>query len=316
MRKFLAKIPKYVVASMLMIFALKFHAFAANLPLNGQEFSAGGIPAPSGEKSGQQIAIDLVMGTLSYAKVIVAVIGIIFISIMGYKMVVMGDNEEEVGKARTAIVYIIIAFGIISMSQDIGRIFDMRSTTLLGSPQEILKRFNLFDRQVEIAITFIKYLIGSFAVIMVIRSAAKLITAGGNEEETTKHKKGLLYSAGGLALIYVGEIFIEKVFYKVNKNVYSGIDGVHPQIDAKEGVEQLVGITNFIVSFVGPVAVLMLIVGAIMYATAAGEDEKLEQAKRLLLTTFIGIVIMYGAFALVSSVVSGRLTDFDALLVE
>lgn len=318
MFKYLKKIPQSAIAALIMILALSVSAFASDalVPINPTQFTAGGIPTPSTGKSGQQIAIDLIFGTLSYVKVLVAVMGIIFISITGYRMVVKGDNEEEVAKARTSVIYIIIAFGAISMSQDIGRIFDMRQSSLLGSPQEILTRFNLFDRQVEIVITFIKYLLGSFAVIMVIRSASKLITAGGSEEQTSKHKKGLLYSAGGLILVYIGDIFIQNVFYKVNTNVYTGISGVHPQIDAKEGVEQLVGLTNFIVSFVGPVAVLMLIVGAIMYATAAGEDERLDQAKRILLTTLIGIIIIFGAFALVSSVVSGRLTDFDALLVE
>ena len=300
-----------------MLLALSATALASggNLPLSGEEFSAGGIPTPE-NKSGTEIAFDLILGTLSYVRVLVAVIGIVFVTLVGYRLVMSNDNEEEITKARTSFVYIVIAFAIISMAEDVGVIFDMRDSTLLGNPQEILSRFNLFDRQVEIVMTFIKYIIGSFAVIMIIRSAAKLITAGGDEEQTTKHRNGILYSAGGLVLIYIGEIFINNVFYKVNTNVYTGISGVHPQIDAKEGVEQIIGITNFIVSFTGPLAVLMLIVGAIMYATAAGNDENLDRAKRLLLTTFIGIIIMYGAFALVSSVVSGRLTDFGALLQQ
>ena len=317
MPEFIKKLSQSFIVAALMLLALSATALASggNLPLSGEEFSAGGIPTPE-NKSGTEIAFDLILGTLSYVRVLVAVIGIVFVTLVGYRLVMSNDNEEEITKARTSFVYIVIAFAIISMAEDVGVIFDMRDSTLLGNPQEILSRFNLFDRQVEIVMTFIKYIIGSFAVIMIIRSAAKLITAGGDEEQTTKHRNGILYSAGGLVLIYIGEIFINNVFYKVNTNVYTGISGVHPQIDAKEGVEQIIGITNFIVSFTGPLAVLMLIVGAIMYATAAGNDENLDRAKRLLLTTFIGIIIMYGAFALVSSVVSGRLTDFGALLQQ
>lgn len=271
------------------------------------------IPTPP-DKTGQEIAKDLVLGGLRYVKIVTVVVGILYITIMGYTLVTHGDNEEEVTKAKRGLTYTIIAFIMISISQEFSRIFDMEGgKTLLGSPQEIIKRVRFFDKQVEIVMTFIKYTIATYATLMVVRSGIKLVTAGGKEEETTKHKKSILYSAGGLILIYVGDIFINKVFYKVDKNVYSGITGVHPKVDAKAGVEQIVGITNFIVSFIGPIAILMLIVGAIMYATAGGEDEKMQKAKRLLVATAFGIILIYGSFAMVSTVLTGRLENLGTL---
>ena len=41
-------------------------------------------------------------------------------------------------------------------------------------------------------------------------------------------------------------------------------------------VDQIVGITNFVVSFVGPIAVLMLLAGAIMYTN---RSEKIKSQK-------------------------------------
>jgi len=229
-------------------------------------------------------------------------------------MVFAQGKEDEIENSKKGLIYIAIAFAITSMSQDLARIFDLSDGTIIGDPQDLLSRVRLFDKQLEIVITFIKYTIGTFATIMVIRSAIKLITAGGNEEETSTHRKGILYSAGGLVLIFVADVFINKVFYKINKDVYSGITGVNPGVDAKEGVEQLAGITNFIVSFIGPVAILMLIVGGLMYATASGNDEQMDKAKRLVFTTIIAIIIIYGAFALVSTVISSRLTDLGAII--
>jgi hypothetical protein len=278
-----------------------------------QVYEGGDIVAPP-DKTGQEIAKDLILGGLSYVKVIFGVVGIMYITILGYQLVQAMGNEEDITKAKRGLIYALIAFLMVSMSEDIAKIFDMEKGTLLQSPQEILKRVRLFDKQVEIFMTFIKYLIGSFAAIMVVQAGVKLITAGGNEEEVSKHKKNIMYSAGGLALIYVGQIFIEKVFYKVDKTVYTGISGVHPAINAKEGVEQIAGITNMIVTFAGPIAVLMLIGGAIMYVTAGGEEENMNKAKRLIIATAVGILIIYGAFAIVSSVISSRLTEVGAML--
>ena len=294
-------------------------AFAADpsaLPISETAknvYKTGSLPVPP-EKSGQVILKDLVLGGLAYAKVIIGVVGILYITILGYKLVQASGDEEEITKAKRGLIYTLIAFVMVSMSEDIGKIFDMERQTLLSSPQDILNRVRLFDKQVEIFMTFVKYVIGAFAAIMVVQAGVKLITAGGEEEEVSKNKKNIMYSAGGLIIIYVGEIFINKVFYKIDKNVYTGITGVHPAIDAKEGVAQIAGITNFVITFAGPIAVLMLIAGAIMYATAGGEEEKMNEAKRLIIATIAGIIIIYGAFAVVSTIIASKLTEVGAML--
>ncbi|MFH1533418.1 MAG: hypothetical protein ABID64_00625 [Nitrospirota bacterium] len=308
-----------VIAIVIKIGQLIDPAFAADqsaLPISEsakEVYKSGSIPTPP-DKTGQAILKDLVLGGLAYAKVLIGVVGILYITILGYKLVQASGDEEDITKAKRGLIYTLIAFVMVSMSEDIGKIFDMERQTLLSSPQDILNRVRLFDKQVEIFMTFVKYVIGAFAAIMVVQAGVKLVTAGGEEEEVSKNKKNIMYSAGGLMIIYVGEIFINKVFYKVDKNIYTGITGVHPAIDAKEGVAQIAGVTNFIISFAGPVAVLMLIAGAIMYATAGGEEEKMNEAKRLIIATIAGIIIIYGAFAIVSTIIASKLTEVGAML--
>lgn len=302
----------------LMAFALQLPAFATQyLPIADKTYeiyTGSQIPTPPKDKSGQEIAKDVVLAGLRYVKLIVVVIGILFITIMGYSLIISGHNEEDVTKAKRGLIYAIVSFVIISLSEDLSKVFDMdNGKTFLGSPSEIIKRVHLFDKEVEIVLTFIKYILGAFATLMIVRSGIKMITGGGNEEETTKNKKSIMYSIGGLLLIYVGDIFINRVFYKVDKNVYTGITGVHPKINVKEGVDQIVGITNLILTFVAPIAVLMLIAGAIMYVTSNGEDEKMQKAKRVITSAAIGIILIFGAFAIVSTVIGGRLKELGAL---
>lgn len=305
------------VLAMISLFT-HFSVFAKEyLPISNptkEIYAEGQIPTPAEGDDGQAILKKAILGGLQYVKIITVVIGILYLTIMAYTLVTQGHSEEDVTKAKRGMIYTLIAFMMISMSQNVAKIFDMENGTLLQNPQEILKRVHLFDKQVEIFVTFVKYTLGAYAALQVVRSGISLVTRGGNEEEATKDKKSLLYSAGGLVLIYVGDVFINKVFYKVDKTVYSGITGVHPKVDAKAGVDQIVGITNFIVSFVGPIAVLMLIAGAIMYATAGGQDENMQKAKRIILTAAIGLAIIFGAFAIVSTVLSGHLENIGTLM--
>lgn len=316
MRKHGKLIIKFLLVMSLMLLFTHLSVYAAAVPISKEAdeiFRRSGVISPPVGDTGQTIVQNVVLSGLRYVKMITVAVGILYITIMGYTLVTKGDKEEDVTKAKSGLIYSIVAFLMISMAEDFGKIFDMGTSSILSSPQQILNRARLFDRQIEIFVVFVKYVIGAFATLMVVRSGIKLITAGGNEEETTKHKKSILYSGGGLILIFVGDIFINKVFYKVDKNVYSGITGVHPQVDVKAGVEQIIGITNFVVGFAGPVAVLMLIIGAIMYITAHGEEEQMSKAKRLLVAAAVGMALIFGAFAIVSTVIGGRLEELGTI---
>ena len=280
-----------------------------------EELTKGQIPVPPQGLTGQQILNDVVINRgLTYVKNIALAIGILFVVIIGYNMLIKGDQEEEISTQKRAFIYTLISFMMISMGEELAKIFDMGGDrgTIIENAANVRRAVALFDIRVQVAITFIKYVIGSFATLMVVRSGIKMVTAGGDEEQTSTHKKSILYSGGGLLLIFIGEVFITRVFYKIDPN-YNAIQGVHPYADAKAGVEQIVGITNFLTTLVAPLAVLMMVIAAIMYATANGNDEQMDKAKRMITTAIVAMFIIFGAFAIVNTVISGRLAEMGAL---
>jgi hypothetical protein len=297
-------------------FALDIAVYAdTTLPLSGSEaFKKSGLPFAAADQDALTIAQSAVFVALGYAKTVSAILAIFFITLIGYTLVVNPTNEESVTEAKSALAYCILAFVLMGMSEDIGRIFDFSQGTLIENPQQILSRVRLFDRQVEIVITFAKYLIGAVATFMFVKTGAQMVISGAKEDEHEKLRNSLGYTIGALVMIFIGDIFINKVFYNINKDVYSGITGVHPQIDIREGVEQIVGIVNFIVGFVGPLAILGLVAGAVLYAVSRGEEDQMERAKRIIIATGVGIVVIYGSFAIVSTVINGRLEEIDAVI--
>lgn len=63
-------------------------------------------------------------------------------------------------------------------------------------------------------------------------------------------------------------------------------------------------IINVVVSVIGVVAVVMIVYGGALWMTAAGNEEKITQAKRLLVNAVIGLAIIMMAFAISSFVFS------------
>ncbi len=277
------------------------------LPLDPSEYARSGVNvAPSGV-SGQKLAIDLVLRSLGYVKVITVSVGILMITLQGIRLIKAGGNSEEIGKVKTTLTYILVAFIFISMGQELAKIFDMSGGTFLSSPANMVKHIQLFDKQVQVLITFIKYLIGAIATLNLVIAGIRMATEGGSDEVVGKQKTRIFVSIAGLIMIYLGDIAVNKVFYVVDKQAYSGVTGVKPTMSISQGVTQVIGVTNFLVSFLGAISVLMLVYAGLLYAVSGGQEEQTAKAKKILLTTVIGMAVIFGSFALVSTIISANI---------
>ena len=67
----------------------------------------------------------------------------------------------------------------------------------------------------------------------------------------------------------------------------------------------VLNIVNFILYFLGLIAVIMVIYGGITYVTSAGNQESVEKAKKIIMYAVIGIIIVLISFALVNTIISG-----------
>lgn len=61
-------------------------------------------------------------------------------------------------------------------------------------------------------------------------------------------------------------------------------------------------IVNYFLTFLGIVAVMMIIFGGVTYVTAAGKQESIDNAKKIILYSLVGIIIILLSFAIVNTV--------------
>lgn len=72
----------------------------------------------------------------------------------------------------------------------------------------------------------------------------------------------------------------------------------------------IVNIVRFFLTFVGIIAVIMMIYGGFIWMTSAGSSDKVEKAKKTIIAASIGLLITLSAFAIVTFVIN---TTQDAL---
>lgn len=283
------------------VLALAPHAHASFLPL--PDTSNLDVPTPEGDTAFTKL--ENLLGPLGRnLRIIVGAIAVVLIVVSGFSMVISGDNEETEKNQKKSITYGIIGLLMISIAGPIAEVFDYREGDILTDPSKLVERVGMFSDATRLVITFLKYMLGGLATLMFIRAGAIMIALGDSEEKMTREKKNLALGAGGLVMVMLSEIVVKKVFYVASFNESTGETQV--SINQNEFLTQIVAITNILVSFVGPIMMLGIVAGGVLYVTAAGDEERTGLAKKILLNSVIGVVIIYGAFALVSTIIAGQ----------
>ena len=67
----------------------------------------------------------------------------------------------------------------------------------------------------------------------------------------------------------------------------------------------ILNVVNFFLLFIGLIAVIMIIYCGVTYVTAAGNQESIDKAKKIIMYAIVGIIIVLISFALVRTVISG-----------
>lgn len=260
------------------------------------------VPAPEGDSAFEKLE-NLLGPAARNLRIIVGGIALLLIVISGFTMVISGENEETAKTQKKSLTYGLLGLLMISIAGPIAEVFDYREGNFISDPDKLVERIQLFDDTTRIMITFVKYLLGGLASLMFIRAGAVMVIAGDNEEEVGKQKKALALGAGGLLMVMVSDLAIKRVFYVAEFN--EDADQTIVSLDQNEFIQQLVGVTNLMVTFVGPIMILGMVAGGFLYVTAGGDEERTGLAKKIIFNSIIGVVIIYGAFALVSTVIAG-----------
>lgn len=290
-----------------------------------------GISNSSTTPFSSNIASLFVGAVLNVRYIIIAVV-IVLLMYAGFGLITSQGNEEKWTNAKRMVIFSIVGLALIGLAGEVVRIFASGNCAELGmlpsgnttgcveggflkNPQAILQRSTLFNQTVKYLITFIKYLIGSIAVVVLMRTAFRMATNQANEE-LDKDKKNIVATIIGLILIVMADPIINKVFFTVDQSKYPTIGGVEVAINYAQGIKEVIGITNFLVSIFTPIAILVIVAGGVMYITSAGNTETQEKAKRMITLSIIAFIIIYGAFAIVSTFVNGSFSKEEKQIIN
>ena len=79
--------------------------------------------------------------------------------------------------------------------------------------------------------------------------------------------------------------------------------GTYTGLGTKDLREGIMSIVNVLMGFLGIIAIIIILWGGFRWMTSAGNEEKVEEAKKIITAGIIGLIIIFVAYALASFVI-------------
>lgn len=84
-----------------------------------------------------------------------------------------------------------------------------------------------------------------------------------------------------------------------------GLDyGTYTGLGTKDIREGVMAIVQALLGFLGIIAIIIILYGGFVWLTSAGNEEKVSQAKKIITSGIIGLIIIFVSYAIASFVIT------------
>ncbi len=140
-------------------------------------------------------------------------------------------------------------------------------------------------------IDLLKYGMATIAVMVIIASGVRLVTAGRMIDEISgPQKENMKYAAIGLVVIMIADTLVKNVFFGEQGEVFRS--EADAQLAAERGSEELRGIYSFIGYALGTLAILMIVIAGVRLVTSAGNEEVVTKQKKQVGYAVAGLILV------------------------
>lgn len=256
-----------------------------------------GVDLPIFEEQGEgaDIIVAALQRFLDFFKLVVTPITVLFIVIMGVRMVAAGkENEEVLTQSKNFIAYATQGLIVIFMADSIIGVFFGAEGEILRSGDEGAKEFGRSTATLFQGIYgLVQVIISSIAVFLLITAGMRYVAGSASDDQIAKAKKQITWGLVGLFVVGISEFVVKEVLFQ-NQGTKLGLD---------EAKQLFVQITNFIAGTLGTLSFAFLLYAGYLYTLGVQNEDNVAKAKKIIMGAFVGILLALAAFAIVNTVV-------------
>ncbi|MDD3793340.1 MAG: hypothetical protein PHI37_00840 [Candidatus Gracilibacteria bacterium] len=260
-----------------------------NNPYLNQLGNNGDIKAGT---DGERSVYYLLFSIAKDLKTVFYIIAGLYFLILVIRLITSENTEEASTNFKKGLIW--ITLGIIVMQLAFYFINILYAKDIGGALANNLIK-NLINPIIKILETAASFLF----VLIAIYAFYTIITANGDEEKVKKGKMSVVYAIIGFIVIKLSKELVYASYGKIDCNEHTILGIIQINGNKCNAVNQIGGIGDIVVkiinwmnSFVGIIVILMIIYAGVQILFSAGDEEKLDKAKKSILYIFIGIAIL------------------------
>ena len=214
-------------------------------------------------------------------------VGILFLALYAYLMALGTGSEDTMTEQRTNILFAAAGFLVIGFASEFIKIFDPTEKN------NVIVDIEQVDSVLLSIVNFMELALGAIAIMAIFYGGIRLITYNGVEERLTDGKNIMLYGFLGFVFVMLADPLVNAVFYPA-----AGTENIGDE-QAGNLIEQAFGILRFLLTFFGAIIFIAFLYAGFLFLLAGVDEEQKEKAKKVLIWTVVGFVIMVVSYAIV-----------------
>lgn len=197
----------------------------------------------------------------------------------GARMMLESSNEQAYSNLSNSFIYVVAGFSVIACAGAFASA--LYSPTLSGDPTADINVAGISLSVLSVANFIITMSAGIFVLIVVL-AGLRMVATQGEQGEFDKWKKILVSNCIGVMIMLIAFFIVQAVADR----------------DSAVIVNELVGISLFLLTLIGFVCVVALIVAGILLIVSIEEALK-DRAKRIIIGSLIVLAIVLASYTLI-----------------
>lgn len=137
------------------------------------------------------------------------------------------------------------------------------------------------------------------SIIFIVIGGILYIISAGDDKRMETAKKMIGASLAGLAIAIAAPSFLKEI------STILGWNGASSETSSALTLSQIsLNVLNFLLGIVGVLAIIMMVVGGIMYLTSAGDEDRIDNAKKIITYSILGVAISLASLVIVRQIAS------------
>ncbi len=313
------KMTTLAIVTCSIFFAISSFALAADnltIPFNPNDANLVGTPntgeaddiAKNTPGNGQTILAEAILLVVDVLKYIVASIAVAWIVWGSLLLVTSSGEEDKVSSAKQGITWAALALILMLLADT--AIFDvlyggrngLTPGTITESPENLALVKDTAILQTLALLEWFKGILIMLAVVYLMISGFKMITALGETEQISQQKVVFQWVGIGIVIILINDVLIREVIYP---NLLGDDWKVTFNPDADTGVREAVGIIRYFLQFLAVIALAAFLYGGSLWVMSFGDQDRVESGKKVLTGAAIGIVVILVSYVVTATFASG-----------